>query len=58
VELTNALGADADKLVPGGKWPDTVFDWMLELRYDHDGRLIPAETKRISEKLMPGDSTQ
>lgn len=58
VELAKALGADGDKLVPGGKWPDNVFDWMLELRYDHEGRLIPGETKRINEKLMPGDSTQ
>jgi hypothetical protein len=57
-ELVGALGADASKLLPDGAWPDDTFDWVLELRYDHDGRLIPAETKRIDEKLMPDDSKQ
>lgn len=55
-ELVRALGADPDKLLPGGKWPNEVFDWMLELRYDENGRLIPAETKIVHENLMPGDS--
>lgn len=55
--LVRALGADPDTLLPKGKWPDDVFDWVLELHYDSNGRLIPAETKRINEKLMPGDTT-
>ena len=54
--LVRALGADPDKLLPEGKWPNEVFGWMLELRYDENGRLMPGETKRINEKLMPGDS--
>jgi hypothetical protein len=54
--LVRALGADPDKLLPEGKWPNEVFGWMLELRYDENGRLIPGETKRINEKLLPGDS--
>jgi hypothetical protein len=29
---------------------------VLELHYDDNGRLIPAETKRINENLMPGDA--
>ena len=57
-ELAGALGADVDKLLPGGKWPDDVFCWMLELRYDHEGKLIPGETKVVNEKLMPGDEKQ
>jgi hypothetical protein len=55
--LVRALGADPDTLLPKGKWPDDVFDWVLELHYDSNGRLIPSETKRINEKLMPGDAT-
>jgi hypothetical protein len=55
--LVRALGADPDTLLPKGKWPDDVFDWVLELHYDGNGRLIPAETKRINENLMPGDAT-
>ncbi len=51
-----ALGADPATLLPKGKWPDDVFDWVLELHYDSNGRLIPAQTKRINENLMPGDA--
>jgi len=54
--LVRALGANPDKLLPDGKWPNEVFGWMIQLRYDENGRLMPGETKRINEKLMPGDS--
>jgi hypothetical protein len=54
--MVRALGADPETLLPKGKWPDDVFDWVLELHYDGDGRLLPAETKRINENLMPGDA--
>jgi len=54
--LLRALGAKPKSLLPGGKWPDPVFDWVILLSYDQDGRLIPANTRRISEHLMPGDS--
>lgn len=53
--LATALGADAAKLLPSGAWPTQTFNWVLELRYDHAGHLMPAETKRINENLMPGD---
>ncbi len=55
-QLVRALGADPAKLLPHGQWPDSVFGWVLQLRYDQDGRLLAGETKRISENLMPGDS--
>jgi broad specificity phosphatase PhoE len=54
--LARALGAEPDNLLPDGKWPNDVFCWLLELRYDHNGRLIPGATKRINERLMPGDA--
>ena len=50
-ELLGALGADPDKLIPGGKWPEAQFGWLIELRYDHAGRLMPDESKRIEIKL-------
>jgi broad specificity phosphatase PhoE len=56
--LAQALGADPAKLLPKGVWPDQIFCWVLELRYDHEGRLIPAATKRINEHLMPGDADE
>jgi hypothetical protein len=46
-KLAKALGADPDKLIPGGKWPDDEYGWLLQLSYDQEGRLIPAKTKRL-----------
>lgn len=55
-ELLRALGADPAKLLPRAKWPDAEFAWVLLLRYDQAGHLIPNATRRIPEGLMPGDS--
>jgi broad specificity phosphatase PhoE len=52
-ELLRALGADPRQVIPKGNWPDDVFDWLIQLRYDSDGHLI--EAKRISEQLLPDD---
>jgi hypothetical protein len=54
--LLRALGAKPEDLLPRGKWPDSVYDWVILLGYDQDGRLIPGISKRINEHLMPGDS--
>jgi hypothetical protein len=54
--LIQALGADPATLLPDGKWPDDVFSWVIQLRYDSQGRLIPGASKRLSENLMPGDA--
>jgi hypothetical protein len=54
--LLRALGAQPEDLLPRGKWPNSVYDWVILLSYDQDGRLIPASTRRIDEHLMPGDS--
>jgi len=45
VGLLRALGADPKTLFPKGRWPGHVYDWLIELRYDENGRLI--ESKRI-----------
>jgi len=55
-DLLHALGAKPEDLLPRGKWPGSVYDWVILLSYDKDGRLIPASTRRINEHLMPGDS--
>jgi hypothetical protein len=47
--LLSALGVDPSTVVPKGKWPDDVFDWLIQLRYDQSGRL--ADAKRIIENL-------
>src|SRR6476619_4200884 len=50
--LLQALGADAKALLPNGKWPDDVFGWVIQLRYDEDGKLL--ERKRISSLPVSG----
>ena len=54
--LLVALGADANQVIPKAKWPEDVFGWLIELRYDENGQLI--ETKRINENLLPDDSNK
>ena len=53
-QLLRALGADPESLLPNGKWPGDVFDWLIELRYDENGDLF--ESKRIDEHLSSRDS--
>lgn len=55
-DLLEALGADPKRLLPGGKWPNSTFDWLVEIHYDANGRPIPGQTKVVHERLMPGDS--
>ena len=43
--LLRSLGADPKALLPNGKWPGHVYDWLIELRYDENGHLL--ESKRI-----------
>ena len=47
-ELLAELGVNPKQLLPGGDWPDDVFNWVIELRYDASGRLMPKHTKRIA----------
>src|SRR5262245_2408856 len=51
-----AFGEKPKKLLPNGKWPDAVHDWVILLRYDQNGNLIPGSARRINEHLLPGDA--
>lgn len=55
-KLLTALGANSADLIPGDKWPGKVYDWLIELRFDHQGRLLPSAAIRLNEHLMPGDA--
>jgi hypothetical protein len=55
-DLLRALGANPESFLPNGKWPGSVYNWVILLSYDQDGRLIPSSSKRITEHLLPGDS--
>jgi len=54
--LLRALGAAPETLLPNGKWPKTVYDWVIMASFDENGRLIPESTRRIPEHLLQGDS--
>ncbi len=47
--LLAAFGASPEKLLPNGKWPDDVFDWVIMLNMGPDGQLVSA--KLIREQL-------
>lgn len=53
--LLDALGATPKTFLPNGKWPGAVFNWVIMLSFDQDGRLIPSSSRRINENLVPGD---
>jgi hypothetical protein len=50
-QLLRALGADPRTLLPDGRWPDVVFGWLIQLRYDQNGHLF--ESKRIDACPLP-----
>ncbi len=52
--LLQAFGADAQALLPGGKWPDDVYDWVIVLRFDGAGVLKQQE--RLQEHLSVGQN--
>ena len=51
-ELVRALGADPGALLPDGKWPDAEFGWVIELRYDGEGKLLADQCRRIEEHII------
>jgi len=50
-DLLRAFGVAPELLVPGSKWPDDQFGWVLQLRYDSAGRIISDDTRRIEENI-------
>ena len=54
-KLLAAFGADPQKLLPNGKWPEDVFGWVVLLEYNQKGNL---KAKVKDENLMPGDATK
>jgi len=54
--VLRALGAAPETLLPNGKWPRDVYDWVIMVSFDENGHVIPQSTRRITEHLLPGDS--
>ena len=53
-QLLRALGPDPNTLLHKGKWPNDVYDWLIQLRYDENGHLL--DSKRINENLSSDES--
>ena len=54
--LIRALGAKPKQFLPNGKWPGAVYNWVILLTYDQEGRLIPGSSTRIEKHFVSGDS--
>ncbi len=48
-DLLQALGADPGQVIPNSKWPGSVYNWVIQLRYDNTGKVI--DEKRIEENF-------
>jgi hypothetical protein len=53
--LLAAFGAAPEKILPNGKWPDDVYDWVILLNIGPDGQLSSA--RLIHEHLTVTTST-
>ncbi|WP_017902644.1 hypothetical protein [Pseudomonas asplenii] len=53
--LIEAFGGDTKKLLGHKHWPDDVYDWLLVLRFDDQGKLVESRSEKIQEHLLPGD---
>ncbi|MFT4114410.1 hypothetical protein [Silvibacterium sp.] len=50
--LVTALGGDPAQVIPGDAWPDEVYDWVVVLRFDANGKV--AQEQLIHEpNLLP-----
>jgi hypothetical protein len=49
--LLKALGASPEKLLPGGQWPDDVFDWVIVLTTGPEGQVSSARVIHESLKV-------
>jgi hypothetical protein len=58
--LLTVNGQPLPNLPPGSTWPGTydccVFGWVLQIRYDAHGIVMPDWTRCFNEHLMPDDT--
>lgn len=61
LDLAESLGVSASQLPvdakwPSSPWPEVVYGWLLQLRFDASGSIIPSQTFCINQELMYGDA--
>ncbi|NBF01066.1 flagellar basal body-associated protein FliL [Pseudomonas sp. Fl5BN2] len=54
--LIEAFGGDAKTLTGQKSWSESVYDWLIVLRFDDQGRLVESHSQKVQEHLLPGDS--
>jgi len=55
-KLLASLGASPAAFLPNGRWPDDAFDWVVALRFDQEGHLIPSASRVIDEPATMDDA--
>ncbi|OOG53643.1 flagellar basal body-associated protein FliL [Rhodanobacter sp. C03] len=55
VKLIEALGGDAKQLLGRKTWPGDVYNWVVVLHFDGQGRLSESTSRLVQEHLLPGD---
>lgn len=55
VKLIEALGGDAKQLLGRKTWPGDIYNWMVVLHFDGQGRLSESASRLVHEHLLQGD---
>ena len=55
VKLIEALGGDAKQLLGRKTWPGDVYNWVVVLHLDGQGRLSESASRLVREQLLAGD---
>jgi hypothetical protein len=48
-KLLANLGVDPSTILPGGRWPADVFNWVVMLRFDSNGKVVPSHCRLVHE---------
>lgn len=49
--ILTALGVTKGQILPHGHWPSDFFDWVIALRFDPSGAVIPGQSKLLHEPM-------
>jgi hypothetical protein len=48
-KLLAALGLNPSTIFSRGRWPSDVYNWLIVLRFDRNGQLLPAHCRLVHE---------
>jgi hypothetical protein len=52
-QLLAELGVDPSTILPGGRWPSDVYNWLVMLRFDRNGAVMPGLCRLVREPSPP-----